>query len=136
MEDHMTPEKLQQMIDGGETVIVEFKGEERRPLSDNDLVEAVVCLANQADDDPAWLLVGVEDDGRVTGARPRHEAGNIDPRRVQALIANRTRPSVTCRHRDEPWGVPGWRPAGQPARHGPPAPQPALGRRVQASRHR
>jgi ATP-dependent DNA helicase RecG len=39
-------------------------------------------------------LIGVEDDGRVTGARPRHEAGRTDPDRVKALIANRTQPSV------------------------------------------
>lgn len=93
----VTPEKLQRMIADGETMTVEFKGEARRSLSDKDLVEAVVCLANRTGDEPAWLLIGVEDDGQVTGARPRHEAGNIDPRRVQALIANRTRPSVSCR---------------------------------------
>jgi ATP-dependent DNA helicase RecG len=93
----MTPERLQELIAAGESLDVEFKGEERSPLSDDDLVEAVVCLANRGADTPAWLLIGVEDDGRVTGARPRHESGRTDPLRLTALIANRTRPSLTPR---------------------------------------
>ncbi len=93
----MTPEELKRLIAQGESLRVEFKGEEHVPLSDNDLVEAVVCLANRAGDELGWLLVGVEDDGRVTGARPRHEDNRTDPLRVQALIANRTRPSLSCR---------------------------------------
>lgn len=93
----MTPERLRQLIQQGERFNVEFKGEEKRPLSDNDLVETVVCLCNRPGDEPGWLLVGVEDDGRITGARPRHENGQTDPLRVQALIANRTRPSLNCR---------------------------------------
>jgi ATP-dependent DNA helicase RecG len=42
------------------------------------------------------LLVGVEDDGTVSGARPRHEAGRTDPLRVQALIANMTQPALSA----------------------------------------
>lgn len=91
----MTPEALERLIASGETLAVELKGEEREPLSDRDLVEAVVCLANRPGGEEAWLLVGVEDDGRVTGARPRHESGGTDPSRVTALIAGRTRPSIT-----------------------------------------
>ncbi|MBM4046984.1 MAG: AAA family ATPase [Planctomycetes bacterium] len=93
----MTPERLKQLIGGGETLAVEFKGEEKGTASDRDLVETVVCLANRVGGESGYLLVGVEDDGRVTGARPRHEAGHTDPVRVQALVANRTRPSLTCR---------------------------------------
>jgi ATP-dependent DNA helicase RecG len=93
----MTPERLQELIAAGESLDVEFKGEERSPLSDDDLVEAVVCLANRGADTPAWLLIGVEDDGRVTGSRPRHESGRTDPVRLTALIANRTRPSLIPR---------------------------------------
>ena len=92
----MTPETIRSFVDGGETLVVEFKGEESRPLSDGDLVDAVVCLANRPGDAPGWLLVGVEDDGRITGARPRH-ADHTDPLRLQALIAHRTRPSVSAR---------------------------------------
>ena len=92
----MTPEDLRRLIGAGETLRVEFKGEEQRPLSDGDLIEAVVCLANRSDDTPAWVLIGVEDDGRLTGARPRHH-GRTDPLRLQALISNRTRPSLAVR---------------------------------------
>ena len=92
----MTPDELRELISGGEKFHVEFKGEEREQLHDESLVEAVVCLSNRPGLEPAWLLIGVEKDGRVTGARPRH-GRTTDPRRIQALIANRTRPSVTCR---------------------------------------
>lgn len=91
----MTTERLRELIAQGESFAVEFKGEERNPLSDSELVETVVCLANRADDETGYLLVGVEDDGRVTGAKPRH-GHTIDPLQIQALIANRTRPSWTC----------------------------------------
>ena len=50
-----------------------------------------MCLANG---DGGTLLVGVEDDRRVTGSRPRHEAGVTDPDRVKALIANNTEPPL------------------------------------------
>jgi ATP-dependent DNA helicase RecG len=93
----MTPERLRELIAAGECLNVEFKGEEKRRLSDNDLVETVVCLANRPSQETGWLLIGVEDDGRVTGAQPRHEAGHTDPIRIQALIANRTRPSLSSR---------------------------------------
>src|SRR5712691_8679314 len=93
----MTVEGLRELIAAGESLSVEFKGEGGRQLSDGELVDVVICLANRAGDEPGWLLVGVEDNGRVTGARGRHEAGDTDPRRVQALIANRTRPALTCR---------------------------------------
>jgi ATP-dependent DNA helicase RecG len=93
----MTPEKLQELIAAGESLDVEFKSEERKPLSDDELIEAVVCLTNRSSNAPAWLLIGVEDDGRVTGARPRHESGRTDPARLVALIANRTRPSLSPR---------------------------------------
>jgi hypothetical protein len=93
----MTPEKLAELVAAGESLDVEFKGEKSSPLNDRALVEAVVCLANRPGEATGWLLVGVEDDGQITGARPRHEGGITDPLRVQALIANRTRPALTCR---------------------------------------
>ena len=93
----MTPEFLRMLVEGGETLDVEFKGEEAAPFSDRELVETVVCLANRSNHGFGWLLVGVEDDGRVSGARPRHESGRTDPVRVQALIGNRTRPSLSAR---------------------------------------
>lgn len=92
----MTPEVLETIIAGGETLRVEFKGEERAALNDTDLVEAVTCLANRIGTEPALLLVGVEDDGRVTGARPRHGVAT-DTNRLAALIAARTRPALPVR---------------------------------------
>jgi len=93
----MTPEDLERLIAIGETMNVEFKSEEHEPLNDRELVEAVVCLSNRTNPEPAWLLVGVEDDGRITGVSPRREAGIIDPARIAALISNRTRPSLMVR---------------------------------------
>lgn len=78
------------LVAGGESFTVEFKSESRSNLNDASLVEAVVCLANGAG---GVLLVGVEDDGRVSGSRPRH-GDFTDPARVQALIANQTTPPV------------------------------------------
>jgi predicted HTH transcriptional regulator len=69
---------------GGERFEVEFKSEARGALSDRELIEAAVCLANGSG---GVLLIGVEDDGSVTGARPRHESGRTDPLRLQALVA-------------------------------------------------
>lgn len=74
------------LIAGGETMGVEFKSD----VNDTELVEAVVCLSNAHG---GTLLVGVHDDGRVVGARPRHRT-TTEPRLVEALIANSTRPSV------------------------------------------
>lgn len=91
----MTPETLLQLIESGETLNIEFKGEERNALSDNDLVEAVVCLCNRPGDEPGYLLVGVEDNGRITGARARHEGGT-QPGMVSAMISGRTRPAQSC----------------------------------------
>ncbi len=85
------------LVKSGETLAVEFKGEAMASFTDRALVETVVCLANRSNDDLGWLLIGVEDDGRVSGARPRHENGRTDPMRVQALIGNRTRPSLSAR---------------------------------------
>lgn len=90
----MNQRALHKLIAGGETLTVEFKGEERSPLNDRDLVETVVCLANQVGGTAAHLIVGVEDDGRVTGVRPRH-GDSTDANRLVALIAGRTRPAVS-----------------------------------------
>ncbi len=93
----MTPERLRQLL-GGESLEVEYKSERRGPFNDRDLVEAVVCLANRPGTGTGYLLLGVEDDRQVTGARPRHESGRrTDPLLVQTLIAHRTSPSLICR---------------------------------------
>ena len=69
-----------------ESLTVEFKSDRKR-LSDNDLVEAVICLAN-ADGGQLWL--GVEDDGTPTGLHAEHSqlAG------LAGMVAARTSPSL------------------------------------------
>jgi ATP-dependent DNA helicase RecG len=90
----MSPERLRQIIQQGENLDVEFKGEKQRQLSDDEIVRAVVCMANRASEQSGWVIIGVEDDGQLTGAQPRHGT-TTDPLRLQALIANRTRPSLS-----------------------------------------
>ncbi len=87
---------LADLIAGGESLTVEFK----KDANDHDLVEAVVCLANAQG---GTLLVGVDDDGRVVGARPRHGT-TTDPRRIEALVSNSTRPAIGVRAEFESLG--------------------------------
>jgi len=91
----MATDHLEELITGGESYTVEFKED----ANDDELIEAVVCLANG---DGGTLLLGVADDGTVVGARARHGATTDGPR-LAALIANRTSPAlavdVTVRRR-------------------------------------
>ena len=74
------------MLPPKESLTVEFKSD-RKKLSDNELVEAIVCLAN-TEGGEVWL--GVEDDGTPTGLHPEHLmlAG------LTGLVAARTSPSL------------------------------------------
>jgi len=70
----MTEQELRDIIAQGETLTVEFKSDtpsRKDGLSDNELQEAVVCLANH---DGGLVLLGVEDDGTVTGLHRKHLA--------------------------------------------------------------
>ncbi len=84
----MNVKELRALIAGGELLTVEFKSD-RGPLPDADLIETVACLANGQG---GTLLIGVEDDGRVTGLHPRHRT---HPAALAAFVANRTAPPVT-----------------------------------------
>lgn len=90
----ITEAELRRLVEAGEQLDVEFRGEEAVGVADMELVEAVVCLANARG---GVLLVGVEDDGRVTGARPRHGT-YTDVGRLETLVGNRTVPNcpVAC----------------------------------------
>lgn len=70
----MSPERVRQLIVQGESLDIEFKSESQRALCDKEIVEAVVCLANRASAQSGWLLIGVEDNGQPTGARPAKAA--------------------------------------------------------------
>ena len=69
-----------------ETLTVEFKSDRTR-LSDNELVEALVCLAN-TDGGELWL--GVEDDGTPTGLHVSHQ----DLTGLPGMVAAKTSPSL------------------------------------------
>lgn len=81
----MQPEDIRTLIDRGESLTCEFK---RGSINDKALVEAVMCLANG---EGGTLLIGVEDDGTVTGATPRH-GRHTNTDLIQALVLNKTSP--------------------------------------------
>lgn len=71
-----------------ETLEVEFKSD-RDALNDDELVEALICLANAQG---GTLYLGVENDGSVTGlhlSRPQQVSG------LAAMVANRTAPNLS-----------------------------------------
>lgn len=74
------------LLPQAETLTVEFKSDRKR-LSDDELVEALVCLAN-SDGGELWL--GVEDDGTPTGLHGAHQnlAG------LPGMVAAKTSPSL------------------------------------------
>lgn len=85
-------DSLQQLVDLGESLEREFKSDRVR-LSDKDIVEEIVAMANT---NGGVLLIGVEDDGRISGANPRH--GSVtDPLKLQSAIFNRTVPNINTR---------------------------------------
>lgn len=71
-----------------ETLEVEFKSD-RDPLNDDELVEALICLANAQG---GTLYLGVENDGSVTGLHPTRPQQVIG---LSAMVANRTAPSLS-----------------------------------------
>jgi len=90
----LTDAELRRLLETGEQFTTEFIAEVDEPLGDEQLVDAVVCLANGHG---GVVLVGVADDGTVKGARHRHGA-YTDAHRVAIMIAGRTVPScpVEC----------------------------------------
>jgi len=73
----MNIERLKELITQGESLNVEFKREEGGPLSDRDLIETVVCIANRPTPEEAFILIGVEDDGRVSGPQAYRLLGRL-----------------------------------------------------------
>ena len=57
---------VERYITAGESMKVEFKSDRRQAVSDREIFETAVCLANA---EGGLILIGVEDDGKVTGAR-------------------------------------------------------------------
>jgi ATP-dependent DNA helicase RecG len=77
----------QPVIPEKETLEVEFKSD-RDPLNDDDLIEALICLANAQG---GKLYLGVENDGAVTGLHPSRPQQIVG---LAAVVANRTAPSL------------------------------------------
>jgi len=80
---------MSQRLPPRETLTVEFKSD-RKKLSDTDLIEALICLAN-AEGGELWL--GVEDDGTPTGLHPEHSLLEG----MAGMVAARTSPSLSVR---------------------------------------
>ncbi|WP_347238318.1 crosslink repair DNA glycosylase YcaQ family protein [Dietzia sp. B19] len=85
---------IETILAEGESLTIEFKSQ----IFDKELVKAVSCMSNSQG---GTLLIGVEDDGTVCGARPRH-GDATNPDRVAAVILNTTTPplpvSVSLHH--------------------------------------
>ena len=81
--------EIEALIRRGEGLALEFKSD-LKCLSDRDLVVAVVSLANTEGGD---LLLGVEDDGTVTGLHTNH----LNVLGIPSLIANKTNPAISVR---------------------------------------
>ena len=71
----LSREDFLKLVSAGENLTVEFKGEETRKISDDELIEAVVCLANA---EGGYLFLGVEDDGCITGGSTWYELFDKD----------------------------------------------------------
>ncbi len=70
-----------------ETLEIEFKSD-RDALNDDDLIEALICLANAQG---GTLYLGVENDGAITGL---HTSRPTDLSGLVAVVANRTAPGL------------------------------------------
>jgi ATP-dependent DNA helicase RecG len=81
--------EIKTILSGGETLAVEFKSD-KKGMPDRELVAVVVALANTEGGD---LLLGIEDDGTVTGVHPNH----CNSTGLSAMVANRTNPPVVVR---------------------------------------
>lgn len=81
--------EIEALLQRDESLVLEFKSD-LKCLPDRDLVAAVVSLANTEGGD---LLLGVEDDGVVTGLHANH----FNVSGIPSLIANKTNPGLSVR---------------------------------------
>lgn len=84
----MNKDELLGLVKEGESLILEFKSD-RGPLSDDEMLEAIICLANHRG---GHLLVGVEDNGEITGLHKKHLT---TPGSLGGFIASRTVPPIS-----------------------------------------
>ncbi|CAE6519248.1 putative transcriptional regulator [Nitrosomonas nitrosa] len=81
--------EIGKLIRQGESLALEFKSD-LKCLPDRDLVAAVVSLANT---EGGELLLGVEDDGTVSGLHANH----LNVSGIPSLVANKTNPAISVR---------------------------------------
>lgn len=87
------PTRLEELLKTGEQLEIEFKSDRKR-FADRDIYDEIVAMANTSG---GVLLIGVEDDGVVTGLRyPRHGT-NTEPLKIQSAIFNNTVPNINTR---------------------------------------
>jgi ATP-dependent DNA helicase RecG len=87
----MIPYEITQLIAYGETLTIEFKSDYAcLSLSAQDLLEPVVCFATTSS---GTLLIGVEDDGKITGLHKKDL--KFPPSYLSAMVANRTVPPLS-----------------------------------------
>ena len=85
----MNIQDIRHLINLGERLTTEFKSDLNK-LPDNDLVAAVVGLANTQG---GYLIVGIEDNGKITGLHKKHQ----NMQGLASLIASRTVPSLSVK---------------------------------------
>ena len=84
---------FEELIRRGESPEREFKADARREFSDREIYEEIVALANTSG---GSLLIGVENDGTITGSRPRHGA-TTDTNKLKSAIFHNTVPNINTR---------------------------------------
>jgi ATP-dependent DNA helicase RecG len=87
MQMNSNVDELKQLLLQGEALTVEFKSDQKS-LPDRELIATVVSLANT---EGGNILIGVEDDGTITGLHSNHK--NI--KGLASLIANKTNPPIS-----------------------------------------
>ena len=85
----MNTQDIRHLISLGESLTTEFKSDLSK-LPDNDLVAAIVGLANTQG---GYLIVGIEDNGKITGLHKKHQ----NMQGLASLIASRTVPSLSVK---------------------------------------
>lgn len=89
----MTSDQIRTLLASGENLTVEFKSD-REKLSPSEIYKNVVCLANA---EGGTLLIGVENNGQVTGLHASRQKEPMDPFFLQAAVFNNTVPAINTR---------------------------------------
>ena len=84
---------LETLITQGESLEREFKSDSRREFTDKEIYDEIVALANT---NGGLLVIGVEDDGTISGSRPRHGT-STDPNKLKSAIFHNTVPNINTR---------------------------------------